>query len=179
MKVRWLVVAVLLCVLPTTLSARWITDRVTIHTASVGPVEFSHYNHLDAVGKNCPSCHNEIFHVVADKNPPFTMKQMEGGKSCGACHNGQRAFTVKENCATCHPAGKIVFSTDAGEAPFSHEIHLGMYGCSECHPALFLPERGKNTASMAQMEEGRSCGACHDGIVAFSVKENCDTCHQM
>jgi len=28
----------------------------------------------------------------------FTMKQMEEGKSCGACHDGKGAFTVSANC---------------------------------------------------------------------------------
>jgi c(7)-type cytochrome triheme protein len=30
------------------------------------------------------------------------MKAMEQGKSCGACHNGKVAFSVKENCESCH-----------------------------------------------------------------------------
>jgi c(7)-type cytochrome triheme protein len=30
---------------------------------------------------------------------------------------------------------------------------------------------------MDEMEKGKSCGACHDGKTAFTVKENCDTCH--
>jgi c(7)-type cytochrome triheme protein len=29
------------------------------------------------------------------------MKDMEAGKSCGACHNGTKAFAVKD-CAKCH-----------------------------------------------------------------------------
>jgi c(7)-type cytochrome triheme protein len=28
------------------------------------------------------------------------------------------------------------------------------------------------------MEKGRSCGACHDGKAAFSVKANCASCHK-
>jgi len=27
---------------------------------------------------------------------------MEEGKSCGACHNGTKAFTVADNCDSCH-----------------------------------------------------------------------------
>jgi c(7)-type cytochrome triheme protein len=30
------------------------------------------------------------------------MKQMEKGKSCGACHDGKKAFSVKGDCAKCH-----------------------------------------------------------------------------
>ncbi len=34
----------------------------------------------------------------------LTMKDMEAGKNCGACHNGTKAFSVKDpaNCAKCH-----------------------------------------------------------------------------
>jgi c(7)-type cytochrome triheme protein len=33
-----------------------------------------------------------------------TMDAMAGGKACGACHNGKKAFEVMdgEKCATCH-----------------------------------------------------------------------------
>jgi c(7)-type cytochrome triheme protein len=31
----------------------------------------------------------------------MTMKDMEAGKFCGACHNGTKAFAVKD-CAKCH-----------------------------------------------------------------------------
>jgi len=30
------------------------------------------------------------------------MADMEKGLYCGACHDGQRAFTVKGNCDKCH-----------------------------------------------------------------------------
>ena len=33
--------------------------------------------------------------------------------------------------------------------------------------------------TMKDMEDGQFCGACHDGDTAFSVKEACDSCHQM
>lgn len=177
---RLLIVALLLAAVPAALQARWIRDAVDLRTDATGPVAFSHYRHLQAVGNNCPTCHNEIFHVLPAKNPPFTMKQMEQGKSCGACHDGRRAFTVKENCGRCHPTREIVFAVpDAGDVRFSHEVHTGAYGCAECHPDVFKPSAGKNRATMAQMEKGTSCGACHDGSTAFTVKENCDSCHQM
>jgi c(7)-type cytochrome triheme protein len=30
------------------------------------------------------------------------MADMESGQSCGACHNGTRAFAVKTGCPRCH-----------------------------------------------------------------------------
>jgi c(7)-type cytochrome triheme protein len=178
MKSRALLIVLLLIVLPTSLYARWITDQVVYPVDATGPTAFSHFNHLDAVGQNCPSCHNSIFHIVAAKNPTFSMKEMKQGKSCGACHNGRRAFSVND-CSSCHPTRKVVFETDAGPAPFDHDVHTGMYGCGECHPSIFKAAAGKNFRTMAEMEKGASCGACHDGGTAFTVAENCDSCHEM
>jgi c(7)-type cytochrome triheme protein len=102
MKLQWLVALLLLSTVPSTLSARWITDKVVFVCEDAGNVEFSHYRHLEILGNNCPSCHNEIFQIVASKNPDFTMSAMEKGKSCGACHDGNQAFTVSDNCDACH-----------------------------------------------------------------------------
>ena len=184
MKLRWITVTVLLLTIPSlTLAARWIKDEVILKSDATGNVVFSHYNHLEAVGKNCPTCHNAIFNIKPAKNPAFTMEQMEQGKACGACHNGDEAFSVKdkENCATCHPTHDITFPVeDVGKVVFSHEVHTGMFGCGECHPGLFVPDQKKNRHfTMEDMENGEACGACHDGSTAFSVKENCDSCHQM
>ncbi|OHB32509.1 MAG: hypothetical protein A2X84_04395 [Desulfuromonadaceae bacterium GWC2_58_13] len=102
MKLHWLVALMLLGLAPSTLSARWITDKVIFECKEAGNVEFSHYQHLESLGNNCPSCHNEIFQIVTSKNPDFTMKDMEKGKSCGACHDGKKAFTVSDTCDACH-----------------------------------------------------------------------------
>ena len=185
MKLRWFVVAGLMLCLPSVVCARWIEDKVTMPSEATGPIEFSHYNHLEnkAVGKNCTACHNDVFNIEPAKNPAFTMADMEKGKACGACHNGKKAFAVKDKakCTACHPTHEIVFEVpDAGNVKFNHDVHTGMFGCGECHPALFVPKHGKNPkATMANMEQGNSCGTCHDGSAAFTVKENCDTCHQM
>lgn len=180
---RWLPLTLLLLVaLPAGLSARWIKDIVTLDTESVGQVEFSHYTHMEmpSVGKNCPTCHNAVYHIVTKKNPAFTMADMEKGKACGACHNGRKAFSVKGDCTTCH-AGDIVFvEEDAGNVTFPHQAHLDMdFGCDTCHPDIFKPQRGANKATMEQMEQGESCGACHDGSTAFGVAEDCEACHAM
>ncbi len=167
-----------LLILPGSLCARWIKDKVVIPVEATGPVTFSHYNHLEAVGRNCPTCHNQVFHIVTSKNPAFTMADMEKGKACGFCHNGTRAFSVKEDCSACHPTHDIRFRNDSAPALFPHDVHTEMYSCSECHPDLFVPDQKKNPAfTMKQMAEGEACGACHDGDTAFSVKENCAACH--
>lgn len=178
MKFRLIVTILLMTVAPAALYARWIQDIEVYQVEATGPVEFSHYTHIDILGKNCPTCHNGIFNIVTEKNPVFTMADMEAGKSCGACHNDKKAFGVKDDCSACHPTKDITFEVAAtGKTPFSHDVHTGMYGCSECHPGLFIPGAGNKRVSMAQMEDGESCGACHDGDTAFGVKNDCSSCH--
>jgi len=153
-----------------------MVDKVQLQTEGVGKVEFSHSVH----GTDCSACHPKLFSKKGD-NRHFTMEQMERGRSCGACHNGRQAFSVEENCAACH-AGAIVYrDTGAGDVEFSHTTHAEMLGfsCDTCHPGLFEPKKGANSASMEDMENGESCGACHDGNMAFSVAEDCMACHDM
>lgn len=181
MRLRHLVLPALLLLVPAPLFARWIQDTAVIRTQDVGRVEFSHNNHLAAVGNNCTACHNVPFEIVTKKNIPVSMAAMEKGASCGKCHDGTKAFSVKGDCAACHPLGDFVYKVpEAGDAPFSHATHIAMYGCMECHPALFKAERGRQPAvTMAQMEKGASCGRCHDGKSAFSVQGDCEKCHAM
>lgn len=63
--------------------------------------------------------------------------------------------------------GKVVFSGDAHKA----------FKCAECHPALFKMKKSVDGMTMKAMEEGKYCGACHNGTKAFSVKE-CAKCHK-
>ena len=157
MKKTVLVLLVLLLVsVPSVYSARWIKDKVYLQTDAVGKVEFSHDTHLEmtSIGRNCPTCHNDVYHLVPSKNPTYTMAEMENGQSCGACHNDEMAFSVTGNCTTCH-AGDILYKeTGAGDATFPHAAHIDMFGCDDCHPDLFEPKRGANAATMADMENG-------------------------
>jgi c(7)-type cytochrome triheme protein len=181
MSKRWLVMIVLpMVALPSILYAigmgdiGGMVDEIDIQTKTVGKVVFSHTIH----GPRCIACHPELFKKKSNSNHA-SMKAMEKGKSCGACHNGKQAFSVTGNCVTCH-AGDILFEDeDAGNVSFPHAAHTEMFGCGECHPDLFKAKRGANKATMADMENGKSCGACHDGAAAFSVAEDCEACHNM
>lgn len=66
-----------------------------------GDVMFSHEVHVVGASLACTSCHDGLYKTVK-KHKKVTMKEMEKGKSCGACHNDKRAFGVKGNCASCH-----------------------------------------------------------------------------
>lgn len=58
---------------------------------------------------------------------------------------------------------------------YPHDRHTMWLDCSNCHPDIFVPEKGKNQISMAQILMGQKCGVCH-GKVAFPVSE-CRFCH--
>lgn len=77
---------------------------------------------------------------------------------------------------------------DEGKVVFSHENHTEKVGlkCNECHPKLFKMKKGDTeNVNMASMNEGKNCGACHDGKkefggkVAFDLKDaaKCGKCH--
>ena len=186
MSKHWIISLILLIVaLPSVLHAIGMggmgdigemVDKVSLTTKDVGKVVFSHSLH----GARCNECHPKLFEKKRSSKP-VSMKAMEGGASCGACHNGKKAFSVKGDCAKCHGNGDVIYATDAGKATFSHEVHTAAFGCDACHPSTFKAQKGANQASMAEMEKGASCGACHDGSTAFSVKDEntCGSCHDM
>lgn len=58
---------------------------------------------------------------------------------------------------------------------YPHKQHTEWLDCSNCHPAIFVPQKGANAISMAAILLGEKCGVCH-GKVAFPVSE-CRICH--
>jgi c(7)-type cytochrome triheme protein len=66
-----------------------------------GDTLFSHEKHVSGMGLACTECHDKLY-TNAKQHKKTTMKQMQKGKSCGACHDGKKAFSVKGHCATCH-----------------------------------------------------------------------------
>lgn len=60
-------------------------------------------------------------------------------------------------------------------ARFLHGRH-DQFNCGACHPALFPKWRAGFTHR--DMNEGRFCGACHDGAAAFDLASaECKSCH--
>lgn len=70
-------------------------------------------------------------------------------------------------------AGSRVF-----RARFSHGSHTAWLACGSCHPSVYPLARAAppTVATMAAMQEGRSCGVCH-GSVAFGLDRRCARCH--
>jgi c(7)-type cytochrome triheme protein len=58
---------------------------------------------------------------------------------------------------------------------FPHDIHTELLDCNVCHPQVFVPQKGANKISMAEIMLGQKCGICH-GSVAFPVSD-CKACH--
>lgn len=58
---------------------------------------------------------------------------------------------------------------------FPHKQHTQWLDCSNCHPAIFIPQAGANKITMAENLMGKKCGVCH-GKVAFPLSL-CSACH--
>jgi c(7)-type cytochrome triheme protein len=81
------------------------------------------------------------------------------------------------------PSGKTVdFETSAGKVVFDGKVHADKgLKCADCHQSgLFKMKKGGDTMTMKAMDEGKFCGACHNGTKAFSTKDaaNCGKCHK-
>jgi len=60
---------------------------------------------------------------------------------------------------------------------FPHRQHTEWLSCSNCHPAIFVPQKGANQISMSAILLGQKCGVCH-GKVSFPITtKSCSKCH--
>ncbi len=74
--------------------------EITFPVSDPGKALFSHEAHVVKAKAGCKECHPGLYLDVA-RSKRVTMKQMEKGKSCGACHQGKRAFALT-TCEKCH-----------------------------------------------------------------------------
>jgi len=66
----------------------------------IAPAIFPHSIHRIAF--KCAACHDDLFPMKAGSTK-ITMDAIQGGKSCGACHNGTKAFASSfATCPRCH-----------------------------------------------------------------------------
>ncbi len=79
--------------------------------------------------------------------------------------------------------GDVVFKRSGGEggnpaAVFPHWVHQVRYKCYACHPAPFRMKEGANQVSMELIQQGKSCGVCHNGKKTWGVTfDTCNRCH--
>lgn len=67
----------------------------------------------------------------------------------------------------------------AGMRPviYSHWFHRIRFRCKVCHSEIgFKMRAGSNNITMEAIIDGKFCGMCHNGEIAWSV-ERCDICH--
>lgn len=70
---------------------------------------------------------------------------------------------------------------DFPPATFSHWVHRVKFKCYVCHNKTvgFEMKAGRAKITMALIDEGKYCGACHKGQPAFAVGfETCSRCHR-
>lgn len=104
-----LVVALLLLVLNTLAQAEYADVVLNRNSEKEGvrPVIYPHWFHR--IRFQCRVCHSEMgFEMRAGANN-VTMEEIIDGKFCGACHNGEIAWSV-DNCDLCH-SGKAGLET--------------------------------------------------------------------
>jgi c(7)-type cytochrome triheme protein len=100
MKIKLMVVFASAVIFVFTASAFAVGPGKTVDFEKGGKVTFDGKAHSAA---KCNECHPAIFKMKKGADV-MTMKDMEAGKFCGVCHNGTKAFAVKDaaNCAKCH-----------------------------------------------------------------------------
>lgn len=59
---------------------------------------------------------------------------------------------------------------------FPHWAHRIRFTCNVCHSEIFKMRAGSNDVTMAAIIQGKFCGKCHNGEIAWSV-DNCHRCH--
>lgn len=70
------------------------------------------------------------------------------------------------------PIGKVVFDG---------KVHADKgLKCNDCHTKIFQMKKGSTKMTMATMNKGEACGACHNGTKAFKTSDasSCNRCHK-
>ncbi len=81
--------------------------------------------------------------------------------------------------------GSVILNRYTGEGQvmksvvFPHWWHRTQFTCKVCHNDIGFPMKaGATDIRMADIFEGKFCGKCHNGNVAFPATE-CDRCHSL
>lgn len=84
--------------------------------------------------------------------------------------------------ANAYPESPIVFDKPVRGVIFSHKAHMDKgLSCEMCHNRLFEMKAKKSQDNkdfvMESLYQGKYCGACHNGSLAFASNTRCATCH--
>ncbi|RMH18034.1 MAG: hypothetical protein D6701_06810 [Gemmatimonadetes bacterium] len=139
-------------------------------------------------GKYCAECHGKVAYPVMT--------------ACERCHTGMsmppnRATPELLGTLRLRPAVEILAEAGTADstkleginkgvasrmglppAQFPHWVHRIRFRCKVCHMDIFEPRNGANAVTMRDISEGRYCGRCHNGKVAFAAGfGECQRCH--
>jgi c(7)-type cytochrome triheme protein len=79
--------------------------------------------------------------------------------------------------------GDIIYTKPVKSVQFSHKIHVEQKGltCDMCHAGTFemqaLKAQGNPDFTMESLYQGKYCGTCHNGTMAFAANTRCASCH--
>jgi c(7)-type cytochrome triheme protein len=79
--------------------------------------------------------------------------------------------------------GEIYYTKEVKTVLFSHKLHVDKKGlsCDLCHARNFemqaLKAQENADFTMKSLMEGKYCGACHNGTMAFAANTRCADCH--
>ena len=74
---------------------------------------------------------------------------------------------------------KSAGTDDVPAATFPHYVHRMQFKCYVCHEDIFVMKAGANAMTMDEMQDGKYCGVCHNGKMAFQATFNtCPRCHR-
>lgn len=67
---------------------------------------------------------------------------------------------------------------DFPPATYPHWIHRMQFRCYVCHESIFKMKKGANHITMEAIDQGKYCGTCHNGKLAFGTSfGQCFHCH--
>jgi c(7)-type cytochrome triheme protein len=79
--------------------------------------------------------------------------------------------------------GDIIYTKGVKTVLFSHKLHVEKkeLSCDLCHGRNFVMQALKAQENpdftMKSLVEGKYCGSCHNGIMAFASNTRCADCH--
>jgi predicted CXXCH cytochrome family protein len=141
--------------------------KLEAKTSKLGPVLYSHDTHITKNKYKCTDCHIKIFKMKkgADK---MTQALFAKGKFCGACHDGQKAFsaTSPKECIKCH---KLLSGASSSAMPSPLPMPAPAKPLSI---TVTKPTTAATTASKAAGSSKATCLMCHgpfDKLIAATA----------
>ncbi len=142
-------------------------DIVYGRAASDSAVTFSHELHAGYVDNQCVTCHPQLFPMLK-RGPAPNHRVMNGGGSCGTCHNGQKAFGTQDaaSCSNCHHSAGGAAAGGAPAASGAAPAATGGAPAAKVPPPHSFPPGESSPGTVTFRHDTHSkgaggCGTCH------------------